>query len=71
MVGGVWVQKWSGGGYGSSSEVFVLLLCLILFSSLHLVFGSPPGSSGVGTHFYQLPMDMEFTRSPDPPESRH
>jgi len=39
------------------------LLLLIPFSS----FGSRPGTNGVGTGFYHLPLEVEFPRAPDPP----
>jgi len=38
-------------------------LFLIPFSS----FGSRPGTNGVGTGFYHLPLEVEFPRAPDPP----
>jgi len=40
-----------------------------LFSS-SLLFGSRPGTNGVGTGFYHLPMEVEFPRAPDPPKGR-
>jgi len=39
------------------------LLFLIPFSS----FGSRPGTNGVSMGFYHLPLEVEFTRAPDPP----
>ena len=54
--GGKW---WRIGGLGIS------LLFLIPFSS----FGSRPGTNGVGTGFYHLPLEVEFPRAPDPPNN--
>ena len=39
---------------------FVPLFPSLLFSSLHLFFGSRPGTNVVGTGFYHLPMEMRF-----------
>jgi len=50
---------------------FLLFLCFLLFSSLHLFFGFRPSTNGVGTGFYHLPMEVEFPRAPDPPKGRH
>jgi len=74
------------GRWSMSSEVavrriwklfrrFLLFLCFLLFSSLlfslHPFFGSRPGTNGVGTGFYHLPMEVEFPRAPDPPKGRY
>jgi hypothetical protein len=52
---------------------FVPLFPSLLFSSLlsSLLIGFRPGTNGVGTGFYHLPMEVEFPRAPDPPKGRH
>jgi hypothetical protein len=45
--------------------------CFSLFSSSLLLFGSRPGTNGVGMGFYRLPLEVEFPRAPDPPKGRH
>jgi hypothetical protein len=54
---------------------FVTLFPSLLFSSLlfsiHPFFGSRPGTNGLGTGFYHVPMEVEFPRAPDPPKGRH
>ena len=45
-------------------DVFLFLSSLLLF------FGSRPGTNGVGTGFYHQPMEVEFSRAPDPPNGR-
>jgi hypothetical protein len=75
------------GRWSMSSEVvvrriwtqfrrFLLFFCFILFSTLHLFislffFGSQPGTNGVGTGFYHLPMEVEFPHAPDSPKGCH
>jgi len=49
---------------------FVPLFLSVLFS-LHLFFGSRPGTNGVGTGFYHLPMKVEFPCALDPPKGHH
>ena len=51
---------------GSLLDVF-----LFLSSSPLLFFGSRPSTNVVGTGFYNLPMEVEFPRAPDPPKGRH
>jgi hypothetical protein len=46
-------------------DVFLFLSSFLLF------FGLWPGTNGVGTGFYHLPMEVEFPRAPDSPKGRH
>jgi hypothetical protein len=48
---------------------FVPLLPSLVFSSLCI--GFRPGTNGVGTGFYHLPMELEFPRAPNLPKGRH
>jgi hypothetical protein len=50
---------------------FVPLFPSLLFSSVYHLFGSQPGTNGVGTGFSHLPMEVEYPRAPDPPKGRH
>ena len=50
---------------------FVPLFPSLLFYSLHLFFGSRPGTNGIGTGCYRLPMEVEFPRAPDQPKGHH
>jgi hypothetical protein len=50
-------------------EVGITFGCLLFLFSLLLCFGSWPGTNGIGTGFYQLPMDVEFPRVPDQPKA--
>jgi len=70
------------GRWSMSSEVavrriwkqfrrFLLFLCFLFFSSLHLLFGSWHGTNGVSMGLYHLPMEVEFPRAPDPPKGCH
>ena len=48
-----------------------LLLDFFLYlSSVFLFLGSRPGTNGVGTGIYHLPMEVEFPRAPDLPRGR-
>jgi len=65
MVVGAWVRKLRSWRTGSLLDVFLFLYSLVL------IFGSRPGTNGVGTGFYHQSMDVEFPRVPDPPKGRH
>jgi len=43
---------------------------LFLFSHL-LLFGSRPGTNGVGTGFYHMLLEVVFPSAPDLPKGRH
>ena len=61
--------RWS---IGPEAEIWRTGLLLDVFLLLFLLFfGSGPGSNDVGTGFYHLPLEVEFTGVPDPPKGRH
>jgi len=49
----------------------LLDVVLFLSASLRLLFGSRPGTNGVGICFYHLPMEVEFPRVPGQPKCHH
>ena len=68
------------GPWSMSSEVavrriwkqfrrFLLFLCFLLFSSLHIGFRR--STNGVGMGFNHLPLEVEFPHGPDPPKCHH
>jgi hypothetical protein len=61
MVDGEWVRK---SRYGDK----ITLDVSCFFSSLLLFIGSRPGTNGVGTDFYHLPLEVEFSRVLDRPK---
>jgi len=63
---------WSmGSEVGISRTGSLLDVFLFLTSSLLLLFGSRPGTNGVGMGFHHVLMEVEFPRVPDPPKGRH
>jgi len=45
--------------------------CFLVSSSFLLLFGSWPGTNGVGMGVYYFAMEVQFPRAPDPPKGRH
>jgi hypothetical protein len=65
-----WVNRVSELRTGGKLSIgrFLSSVSSLLFSILYCFFGSRPGTNGVGTGFYHLPMEVEFPRAPDPPK---
>ena len=66
MVNGAWVRKLR---YGDGITFGCFLVSL--FSSSLLLYGSRPGTNGVGMGFYHLPLEVEFPRALDQPKGRY
>jgi hypothetical protein len=64
MVVGAWGRKLRTWRMGSLLDVFLILY------SLHLFFGSRPGTNGIATGFYALLMKLELPCAPDVPKDR-
>jgi len=46
----------------------MILSFLVSLSLSSLLIGFPPSRNGVGTGFYHLPLEVEFSRAPDQPK---
>jgi hypothetical protein len=63
--------EFRNSGLKESYQLGVPFFCFfssLLFSILFYFFGSRPGTNGIGTGFYHLPMEVEFPCAPDPPK---